>query len=189
MNAKIALIVSSFACVLNTVGLAIPYWLYASASNSGVSEEIYFGLWKLCIKGQGSGQSISGCFGFDERGLDLPTVIITTRAVEIIAVGLMFSATLWAAVKIALKRTVLYTKISGIKCIIAGVLAIVGCVLFAINDDVKNLLKNGQQVHLHAGFALCIVAGIASLVAGVIYIIARPPEQQTGGAHSVYNKF
>ena len=54
---------------------------------------------------------------------------------------------------------------------VSGVFAIIGCILFATDSDIKTL---GEGMNLHAGFALCIIGGVASLAAGGVYLIASP---------------
>lgn len=60
---------------------------------------------------------------------------------------------------------------------VAGILAVVGCIVFATNSDIKMLKARvttaGTDVHEHTGFALCIVAAALSLGSGVLYILAR----------------
>lgn len=57
---------------------------------------------------------------------------------------------------------------------IAGILVIVGAVVFVINNTVQTYLEEHAfrgQVHMkpHTGFALCVTSGILCLVAALLY--------------------
>ncbi|KAH3752840.1 hypothetical protein DPMN_187466 [Dreissena polymorpha] len=54
-------------------------------------------------------------------------------------------------------------------------MALVGCIVFATNSEIKISVTQGYRYH--AGFALCIAAGIMSLVSGVLYMVARKNPQ------------
>lgn len=47
-----------------------------------------------------------------------------------------------------------------------------GTVVFATDSDVK-LLRAAYDMKLHAGFALCIVAGVIALPAGFVMILNK----------------
>ncbi|KAH3876688.1 hypothetical protein DPMN_000537 [Dreissena polymorpha] len=84
----------------------------------------------------------------------------------------MFFSIIWGVVQTVLHTPkALFTKPSGVMCFIAGILALVGCIVFATNSDIKRMLTMGY--HYHAGFAMCIIAGVLSLVSGILYVLAR----------------
>ncbi|KAH3752870.1 uncharacterized protein LOC127848442 [Dreissena polymorpha] len=184
MDAKLAILLSSIACVFNTIGLAIPYWLAASKSEAGQSVSVNMGLWSVCVDAAGPVLTMDTCYAYDDPYINdansVPSVVLATRYIEIVASLMMCTSTIWGIIKTVLHTpTALYTKPSGVKCIIAGILALVGCILFATNSDIKTLVSTaGSGFHEHAGFAMCIVAGVLSLVSGVLYMLATKETPQ-----------
>ncbi|KAH3876689.1 hypothetical protein DPMN_000538 [Dreissena polymorpha] len=61
MDAKIAILLSVIACVLNIIGLAIPYWLEFSHSEAGASVNYIYGLWSQCLDLDGPEGRVHKC--------------------------------------------------------------------------------------------------------------------------------
>ncbi|KAH3710535.1 hypothetical protein DPMN_070019 [Dreissena polymorpha] len=66
MDGKHAFLLSSIACVLNTIGLAIPYWINASKSGAGQSFTVNMGLWSVCVHVHLLGVTVDKCFAYDD---------------------------------------------------------------------------------------------------------------------------
>ncbi|KAH3752864.1 hypothetical protein DPMN_187490 [Dreissena polymorpha] len=66
MNAKIAVVLSLIACVINCVGLAIPYWLVASKDEAGLSISVNSGIWLVCYHGVIYGLQVDKCNSYDD---------------------------------------------------------------------------------------------------------------------------
>ncbi|KAH3710531.1 hypothetical protein DPMN_070015 [Dreissena polymorpha] len=67
MDAKLAISLSLIACVLNIIGLAIPYWLAASKSTGGRSVGVNMGLWSMCVHVGLLGVNVDECFAYDDQ--------------------------------------------------------------------------------------------------------------------------
>ena len=52
----------------------------------------------------------------------------------------------------------------------AGVFMILGTILYAA----KNAQPEGSLFHFHAGFGLCIVAGVLAVLAGILDLMVSP---------------
>ncbi|KAH3727352.1 uncharacterized protein LOC127853818 [Dreissena polymorpha] len=172
MDAKLAILLSLFACVLNSIGQAIPYWLVASISEAGLSASVNMGLWSVCVHWDIPGANIDKCLAqWDNRDHSVPRYIIEAGYIEIGASILMFSSTIYGVVRTVIHTpTVVYTtRESGVICILAGIMALAGCIVFA-SETIAGY-------YYHVGFALCIVAGLISIISGILYLLARKDTQ------------
>ncbi|XP_052236873.1 uncharacterized protein LOC127848444 [Dreissena polymorpha] len=171
MDAKAGVLMSIIACVMNIIGLAIPYWLEFSRSEAGQSVSYNYGLWSMCAHEE----SFYKCAVFKSE--TVPDVFLQARYIEIAASILMFFSIIWGVVQTVLHTPkALFTKPSGVVCFIAGILALVGCIVFAANSFIKTMMTG---YHYHAGFAMCIIAGVLSLVSGILYMLAKKGTQHT----------
>ncbi|XP_045182227.2 uncharacterized protein LOC123540957 [Mercenaria mercenaria] len=183
MLAAGGLIVGIVGLVLNIVGVAIPYWYYYSEAEKGVKASFYFGLWKLCVKAAGFGQEGSRCLKFDEFNMKiiLPTEMEAVRGLELTAIILIATSIVIAGLRVVMKKgDNKYLKVAGGIACAAGILMIVGAVVFSTSDQMKKLIPIvAIPFKLHAGFALCIVSGVCSLAAAVMFIMENDGENQT----------
>lgn len=135
------------ALILCIVGEAIPYWYYARLGNVS----IYFGLWKWCT----TVESLSSCVSF----LDGGGAVNATRALEIIGIVAGIAALCVLRIRKHLSHV---NQIAGGMAIFAGILMLIGTIVFG-TDDLQRLTP---ELNLHVGFALCVVAGILSIIGG-----------------------
>ncbi|KAH3733390.1 uncharacterized protein LOC127851491 [Dreissena polymorpha] len=179
MNAKIAVVLSVIACVINIIGLAIPYWRTCSMKLKEFDFSVgsNYGLWIFCGYVDAPNRSFRTCSAYDHPEITSSTNgILQARYIELVASILVVCSTIMGLVQtVSHTPKVLYTKPSGVMCIIAGILALVGCIVFATTNI--QLQVSTYACHYHAGFALCIVAGVMSLVSGVLYMLARKNTQ------------
>ncbi|XP_045208523.1 uncharacterized protein LOC123560394 [Mercenaria mercenaria] len=151
----IAIILSALSAILDIAGLAVPYWY----SGTVLSLKAHFGLWKSCAS--------SICASIP----DAPGALNGTRACEILGMLLLFAALAAAVLKqFVMKDKPILTKLGGGCAIFGGVLMIIGTIIFATDSSLKLL---GTGMHLHAGFGLCIVAGILALPAGIVMFLNK----------------
>ncbi|XP_045177032.1 uncharacterized protein LOC123537396 [Mercenaria mercenaria] len=142
--------------LLNIVGLAIPYWVYASVGDI----KHYYGLWLRCASARG----LTEC-------AKIPDIVLNdaykaTRAMEILGMLLILAALVVVLLKqFVMKDKALLPKIGAGCAIFAGILMIIGTNIFATIDRT-------ESSNLHAGFALCIVAGVIGIAAGVLMFLA-----------------
>ncbi|XP_045190966.2 uncharacterized protein LOC123547776 [Mercenaria mercenaria] len=178
MFEKIGLCVSGLVLILNIVGVAIPYWFYSGSIHGVPGTSMNFGLWKSCAVMPETlhGPLISICKPIaDIKGFPLPSEFKATRALEILAI----LATVAGAVVVCLKMFVrkndnrLLYAASPIP-FIAGLLMIIGAVVFVADNKAKKAIDSGFNTDIkpHAAFGLCIVSGILSFVAAVLYFLA-----------------
>ena len=48
---------------------------------------------------------------------------------------------------------------------------IIGAVVFVTNSDIKDMYNAGLKIH--AGFALCVVAGVLAIPAGIVMFLIK----------------
>lgn len=161
--------------VINIIGLAIPYWLYSSQSVAiltvTITSKTYQGLWSLCVSESGYGQSSSTCVSIPDALLD--DAYKATRAMEILGMLVILAAVVCVLLKqFHMKDQALLPKIGAICAFVAGILMIIGTIIFATRDYVNSS-------DLHAGFALCIIAGIIGIVAGVVIFLGSKANDLT----------
>lgn len=153
----VGVVLSGLAFVLGIVGMAIPYWIYASANGKFQSE----GLWQLCGSTSSGG---SVCISFPV----VPSWVAAVRAMSILGFLFIGGAGCCAFLKLfVMKNQASFAKLAGICALASGVFFLIGAIVYGvkINDTV------GPN-NLFAGFGLVIVAGIIALVSGVVYFIA-----------------
>lgn len=161
MHIIIAIVLCALSAIVDIIGLAIPYWCYVS----GEGGSSYFGLWKSCLPVGGN----SVCFSLTTG----TGTIAGTRALEILGMLLLFAALATALLKqFVLKDKPIILKIGAACAILGGVLMIVGTIVFATDSTLK-FMRTSAGMKLHAGFALCIVAGIFAFPAGVVMLLNK----------------
>ncbi|XP_045207417.2 uncharacterized protein LOC123559557 [Mercenaria mercenaria] len=142
--------------LLNIVGLAIPYWVYSSAGEI----KSYSGLWSLCLSALGQTE----CAKIPDIALN--DAYKATRAMEILGMLLILVALVVVLLKqFVMKDKALLPKLGAGCAIFAGILMIIGTIIFATMDGI-------ESSNLHAGFALCIIAGVIGIAAGVVMFLA-----------------
>lgn len=156
----VAIGVCGASLLINIVGLAIPYWTYISAAGGKQN----FGLWSYCVSQAGN----SDCASLPDVAID--GALQAVRAMEILGMLLILAALVCAVLKqFVMKDKVLLPKIGSGCAIAAGILMIIGTIIYATRDGV-------ESSNLHAGFALCIIAGIAGIVGGVVMFLGSKGE-------------
>lgn len=157
----VAIGVCGASLLFNIVGLAIPYWTYVSVGDVAA----YSGLWTVCAP-VAADETV--CTSFPSEGLD--GAFKAVRAMEILGMLLILAALVCAVLKqFVMKDKVLLPKIGSGCAIAAGILMIIGTIIYATRDGV-------ESSNLHAGFALCIIAGIAGIVGGVVMFLGSKGE-------------
>jgi len=160
----IAIGIGGVSLLLNIVGLAIPNWLYKSVGDNTIK----LGLWRGCFP-TGLG-TVCDSYTTDAISDSLKGV----RALELLGMLLLIAALVCAALKLfVLKTQAMLPKVAGACAVVAGAFMIIGCVVYAVKT--KDELTKGLpfSLDLHAGFALCIVAGIGSIVAAVLFFMIK----------------
>ncbi|XP_053391518.1 uncharacterized protein LOC128554286 isoform X1 [Mercenaria mercenaria] len=164
----IGLGLAAASLLINIIGLAIPYWLYNSGTSKifgrKVTAKAYQGLWSRCVSVSGGGQSSSSCTSLSNEYLD--DAYKATRAMEILGMLLILVALVVVLLKqFVMKDKAFLPKIGAGCAIFAGILMIIGTIIFATMDGI-------ESSNLHAGFALCIIAGVKGIAAGVVMFLA-----------------
>ncbi|XP_053408555.1 uncharacterized protein LOC128559847 [Mercenaria mercenaria] len=147
---------SAASLLFNIIGLAIPYWNYKSIGEF----KSYIGLWSTCSPQLG-GETV--CKKIQDEGLD--DAFKATRAMEILGMLLILAALVIVLLKqFVMKDKALLPKIAAGCAVFAGILMIIGTIIYATRDGTDSST-------LHAGFALCIIAGVIGIVAGVVIFL------------------
>ncbi|XP_063419737.1 uncharacterized protein LOC134704884 [Mytilus trossulus] len=138
--------------VLQLIGFATPFWIYVKIQ--GVA--VHSGLWQACI----STTCTSGCGVFG-----CPNALKGTQALETLAFIILLAAVVLVAVQLfVMKDKDIMKKAGAVCCIVAGVFAIIGVIVYATQEGVKIST-------LHFSFAFCVIAAVGGIVAGVLLII------------------
>lgn len=147
---------TGLSLLFNIIGLAIPYWVYGSVG----SLSSHIGLWQACTPV--STETVCFSIGND----DIDTAFRATRAMELMGMMTIAAAFACAILKqFAMKDRQILPKIGAVFSIVAGVLMIIGCVIFATSEGI-------DVSTLHAGFGLCVVAGALGIIGGIILFLA-----------------
>ncbi|XP_052254342.1 uncharacterized protein LOC127860355 [Dreissena polymorpha] len=151
------LVLSGLSAILDTAGLAIPYWSYLSLGKSTVNS----GLWSYCS----SSGDVSACVTIATASGTLAGV----RAMVVLGLLLMIGAVVcFLLQKFMMKDKVILTKVAAGLAILAGIFMLIGPVIYATSKELK---VEGSS--LHAGFALCIVAAVLGIAGGVCMFINK----------------
>ncbi|VDI57964.1 Hypothetical predicted protein, partial [Mytilus galloprovincialis] len=117
---------------------------------------VHSGLWQACQ----STTCISGC-----GVVRCPTALKGTQALETLAFIILMAAVVLVAVQIfVMKDKDIMKKAGAVCCIVAGVFAIIGVIVYATQ-------KGFPISTLHFSFAFCVIAAVGGIVAGVLLII------------------
>ncbi|XP_045182931.1 uncharacterized protein LOC123541471 [Mercenaria mercenaria] len=175
MLAVIGIALNGLALILEVVGVIIPYWFIWSTSVHGLTASIKFGLWKCCTEVP---LLDSECTSLEDIIHPISNQIRVTRGLEILSVLTTAMAGALAFLRVVTRKdNRRFVLAAGINAGIAGLLAIVGAVVFAVDNQVEKYLeehafKGQTNLKLHSGFGLCIVSGILSFITAVLYILA-----------------
>ena len=130
-----------------------------------VTTKTYFGLWRYCTSQSSASRSISKC---GSTG-DIPTLdgeLTGTQAVECISFILFVAAVICLTIRIfALKDKDILILVALGLCIAAGVFALIGVVMFGINEKFKD--------DLHFSFACCVIGGLTGFIAGAVLAVDK----------------
>ncbi|XP_052254343.1 uncharacterized protein LOC127860356 [Dreissena polymorpha] len=150
------LVLSGLSAILDIAGLAIPYWTYVKdVSNAG--------LWSACFS---SGERPSVCASI---GTAATGTLMAVRAMVVLGLLLMIGAVVcFLLQKFMMKDKVILTKVAAGLAIFAGILMLIGSVIYATSKEL-----NAEGSSLHAGFALCIVAAVLGIAGGVCMFINK----------------
>lgn len=164
MYGIIATVLSGLSVVLDIVGLAIPYWLYGIDDDDG--SIFYVGLWESCGRGADIPEI---CMSFPG---DVPGAIVATRALELSGMSLLVLALAVTLLKqFVFKDKIILAKVGSVWAVVAGLLMIIGTIVFATDSTIRTAghmsASLGLKLNLHAGFGLCIVAGVLALLSGI----------------------
>lgn len=150
-------VVSLIACV---IGVVTPYWTYASKAGASAAR----GLWYNCD----TGDSAAYCFS---KLSSVPDYLHVVRAMELSGILLVGVCVGCGILKLILKQQDMLPKIAGVFVTAAGILMLIGTIVFAVNNVESSNSIVDFQFKLSAGFGLCTVAGVHALAAGVWYLI------------------
>lgn len=154
--------IGCIALLLSIIGLAIPYWYSYDSSLFGIAYSVHSGLWQLCTEVRG----FTTCRYYKESSLS--DAFRAVRALEILGMLFMIGALICAILKqFVMKTQKSLAKVAGGVAILAGVLMIAGIIVYATLVNVERL---------HAGFGLCIVAGVFAIAAGAVMLAAGNKE-------------
>ena len=147
-------IITIVAFVIHLIGFATPYWNVFTIGNI----VIYFGLWKSC-------NSATLCVSTGDS-VYLEGELTGTQAVECISFILFVAAVICLTIRMfALKDKDILILVAVGLCIAAGVFALIGVVIFGVNEKFKD--------NLHFSFASCVIGGVAGFIAGAVLAVDK----------------
>ncbi|VDI57965.1 Hypothetical predicted protein [Mytilus galloprovincialis] len=145
-------IVAIVSFVLQLIGFATPYWMYAKRGNIAS----HYGLWQTCFP---------TCGKFDCGVIECSSALKGTQALETLAFIILLAAVVLVAVQLfVINDKDILKKAGALCCIVAGVFALIGVIVYATQNGV-------QTSNLHFSFAFCIIAAVGGFVAGVFLVI------------------
>ncbi|CAC5401950.1 CACNG6 [Mytilus coruscus] len=145
-------IVGIVSFVLQLIGFATPYWRYAKRG----SVALHYGLWQTCLP---------TCVKFDCGVFGCTSALKGTQALETLAFIILLAAVVLVAVQLfMMKDKDILKKAGAVCCIVAGVFALIGVIVFATQNGI-------EKSNLHFSFAFCIIAAVGGIVAGVLLVI------------------
>ena len=123
------------------------------------------GLWKSCSSQTAASISISSCVSTGDVAV-LDGELTGTQAVECISFILFVAAVICLTIRMfALKDKDILILVALGLCIAAGVFALIGVVMFGINELFKD--------NLGFSLAICVIGGIAGFIAGGVLAVAK----------------
>ncbi|XP_052778141.1 uncharacterized protein LOC128215499 [Mya arenaria] len=100
--------------------------------------------------------------------------MLAIRAMVILGLLLMVGASVsYLLQRFMMKSNPRLTQVAAGLAISGGILMLMGPIIYATASDIKALLEL-EGVSLHAGFALCIVAAVAGMAAGISMNLTKP---------------
>ncbi|XP_045171212.1 uncharacterized protein LOC123533578 [Mercenaria mercenaria] len=163
MNGKLiaANIFELLALLLQIICIGLPYWYGQSPT--------YYGLFETCA-------SVNGdyyvCRSYGAGGTAQPDWLAATAGLEVVALALIFFALVTGCCAICCVKTdvVLYV-IAAILALFAALTGTAAIVVFGAKFGDDNAWDGS---HLHASFYLAIFATLFTLIAGILYLVAKP---------------
>ena len=158
-------IITIVAFVIHLIAFATPYWYVKTLEVQTTTSKAYFGLWRSCGSVTGPSISISKCASTaDDTTLD--GELTGTQAVECISFILFVAAVVCLTIRMfALKDKDILILVALGLCIAAGVFALIGVVIFGVNEKFKD--------NLHFSFAFCVIGGVAGFIAGAVLAVDK----------------
>ncbi|CAC5401949.1 unnamed protein product [Mytilus coruscus] len=145
-------IVAIVSFVLQLIGFATPYWMYAYTG--GVA--VHYGLWQICLP---------TCVKYDCGLPGCASAFKGTQALETLAFMILLAAVVLVAIQLfVMKDKDILKKSGSVCCIVAGAFALIGIIVFATQNGIVTS-------NLHFSFAFCIIAAVGGIVAGVLLLI------------------
>ena len=158
-------IITIVAFVIHLIGFSTPYWNSYDKTivilGKSYTIEGYFGLWRYC-------QSYAGTLTCVSTGdiSSLDGELTGTQAVECISFILFVAAAICLTIRMfALKDKDILILVALGLCIAAGVFALIGVVIFGINEQFKD--------NLGFSLAFCVIGGIAGFIAGGVLAVDK----------------
>lgn len=194
----VATIIATTSLVFHVVGFSTPYWYQLeSYENRDINDPSFkrgrithLGLWHYCVKDVEEKCTEDYCYSLsdDSKGIDIPLKVQATQVFESLALVMYLVVIVCAVLKIfVLKERTLLTLVAAVGSFIAGGFALFGVILFGTICNVKDLKEYRSGVHyfkpsnFHFSFAFCIIAALATIASGILFIIARRTESSTKG--------
>ncbi|WAR24889.1 hypothetical protein MAR_038558 [Mya arenaria] len=95
------------------------------------------------------------------------------RAMVILGLLLMVGASVsYLLQRFMMKSNQMLTKVAAGLAISGGIFMLIGPIIYATTPAIKLLVQLGYS--LHAGFALCILAAVAGIAAGIAMLLTKP---------------
>ncbi|KAL3891611.1 hypothetical protein ACJMK2_003866 [Sinanodonta woodiana] len=158
----VGLICCGISLALVVVSTAVPYWIRDKESDYVV----FSGLWMECSKigSEAICQEITG----------VPEYYLAVRALVLMGLFMVASANILGFVGIfMIRQRKSITLFAGVISILAGMFMLTGAIVFAGRASYLAY----DAVQFHVGFPLTLVAGVMGIVAGILFIRARPSDE------------
>ncbi|KAL3891613.1 hypothetical protein ACJMK2_003868 [Sinanodonta woodiana] len=165
----VGLICCCFSLILTVVSTALPYWYQYTERDTEFFFVVSSGLWMFCSKRYKEVEA--NC----REITDVPEYFLAVRALVLMGLFIVAIANILGFVGIFVTRqrkNIFLT--AGVISISAGICMLTGAFVFVGRT---NYLAHGEFVQYLAGFPLTLVAGVAGIIAGILFICARPSEE------------
>ncbi|KAL4223217.1 hypothetical protein ACF0H5_016689 [Mactra antiquata] len=161
---NVVLIVANILCVLafllQVLCVALPHWF--SVNN------IYFGLWEYCA-------SVSNdnyvCRLYSRGGITVEDYLAATSALEVLSLILLLVAMVVGILIFCFKYIMPLYIVAAILSLFAALSGLIGLIVFGVEYDEGNSMDGDN---LHASFYLAVFATLFALIAGILFIVAKP---------------
>ncbi|XP_060554451.1 uncharacterized protein LOC132715465 [Ruditapes philippinarum] len=162
---NVALVVANvlelLALLLQILCVGLPYWYGKSP--------LYYGLFETCASVNGDNYV---CRSYAAGGSAQPEWLGATAGLEVIVLALVFFALVAGSCAMCcmVYDAVLYV-IAAILALFAALTGTVALIVFGAKFGDDNAWDGS---HLHASFYIAIFATLFTLIAGIVYIVAKP---------------